>query len=95
MRVLAPEGVLLTGAADALLRTVKPMDERMDVWSHWEANEFNHGTNDDELVAPSTSMRWSDRTFPSFTLRANGGVVTYSSPGDNPAPPRAVMPSNC
>ena len=72
-RVLAPEGVLLSGAS--LSKETMPQDERYGSWAHFYGDPHDSNTTSDELVGPSTSLRWLSQNMPAGALRAAGGVV--------------------
>ena len=72
-RVLAPEGVLLTGST--LTKQVMPIDERYGSWAHFYGDAHASNNTPDELVGPSTSLRWFSQNMPAGSLRAAGGVV--------------------
>ena len=76
-RVLAPQGIALSGAMDQLTATTEPDDERYAPWTHFRADAYQSGVSADEAVAPSTSLRWMNQNLPAQQLRTNDGVVGY------------------
>ena len=77
MRILAPQGTLLTGSGSSLSPPVKPEDERYDDWTHFEANEFTTNANNDTAVAPSNTIRFFNQSFVGAQLRTANGTVAY------------------
>ena len=76
-RVLAPQGLSLSGSSEQLTAFVEPDDDRYAPWTHFRADAYQSGVSADEAVAPSTTLRWMNQNLPAQQLRTNDGVVGY------------------
>ncbi len=70
MRVLAPRGVAYLRQNNQWTKTVKPLPDKMDEWSHWDYDATGNPYSRDELVKPTTSLRW----YSGPTTRDGGGT---------------------
>jgi hypothetical protein len=58
MRVLAPQGVLLTRDGDRGNKTVKPWPEQMDQWTHYFHGPEGNPVAQDTVVGPPQRLQW-------------------------------------
>ena len=65
MRVLVPNGVLLTKANGQWQKSVKPKDANIDEWTHYFYDAKGNTTSKDKVVAPPERLQWvgSPRVF--------------------------------
>ncbi len=58
MRVVAPDGVVLTRSGRRWKRVQKPRPDNIDEWTHYLHDASNNAVADDELVGPPRRMQW-------------------------------------
>ena len=58
LRVLVPNGVLLTKVAGQWQKTVKPKDANLDEWTHYFYDAKGNTTSKDKVVAPPERLQW-------------------------------------
>ena len=87
MRVLAPNGVILEQIDGQWLKTVKPISEALDDWSHYlHAPDNNAVSRDTAIAAPLQHLQWEagpryarhhDKTSSVPAVVSSGGRVFY------------------
>lgn len=65
MRVLCPNGVLLTKEEDSWKRTVKPRPKEIDEWTHFLHDASNNAVAQDTKVGPPKHLQW--KAGPEYT----------------------------
>ncbi|NBR86516.1 MAG: hypothetical protein EBS84_11155 [Proteobacteria bacterium] len=58
LRVLVPNGVLLTKSGGQWQKTVKPKDANLDEWTHYFYDAKGNATSKDKVVAPPERLQW-------------------------------------
>ncbi|MFM8470733.1 MAG: PQQ-binding-like beta-propeller repeat protein, partial [Limisphaerales bacterium] len=58
LRVLVPNGVLLTKSGGQWQKTVKPKDPALDEWTHYFYDAKGNAASKDSVVAPPERLQW-------------------------------------
>ena len=58
LRVLVPNGVLLTKSGGQWQKTVKPKDAGLDEWTHYFYDAKGNAASKDSVVAPPERLQW-------------------------------------
>ena len=58
LRVLVPNGVLLTKSGGQWQKTVKPKDANLDEWTHYFYDAKGNAASKDKVVAPPERLQW-------------------------------------
>lgn len=58
MRVLVPNGVMLSKSANGWTKTVKPRPSNIDEWSHYLHDASGNAVAHDDVVAPPRHLQW-------------------------------------
>ncbi|MEN9575041.1 MAG: hypothetical protein RL514_2896 [Verrucomicrobiota bacterium] len=58
LRVLVPNGVLLTKSGGQWQKTVKPKDASLDEWTHYFYDAKGNAASKDKVVAPPERLQW-------------------------------------
>ncbi|MEM7473444.1 MAG: PQQ-binding-like beta-propeller repeat protein [Planctomycetota bacterium] len=86
LRVLVPNGVLLERASSGWKKTVKPVPEDIDEWTHYLHDSTGNSVADDDVVGPPRHLQWvgsprwsrhHDRMASMSALVSSGGKMFY------------------
>ena len=86
MRVLAPRGVAYLKEGDAWKKTVKPVPENIDEWTHYLHDPSGNAVAHDDVVGPPRHLQWvgsprwsrhHDRMASMSALVSTGGRLFY------------------
>ena len=86
LRVLVPRGVAMIKSGDKWIKTVKPLPEDIDEWSHYLHDATGNSVAHDDQVAPPRHLQWvgsprwsrhHDRMASMSALVSTGGRMFY------------------